>query len=74
MIKFLDNWGISQRNCWIDSCKAKIKELEQQMESCLFSDKWKEYYNLMDRMEQEQETLSKLEEEVYATSPKTMQS
>lgn len=60
MLKFLDTWDRSQKLCWIDSCKAKISELEKQMEACLTKQDFSLYFKINDRLDQEVETLQKL--------------
>lgn len=66
MFKFFDSFHHSQKLCWIDSSKEKIKKLEQQMEDCLECNNFKDYFTLMNRLEQEQDTLEKLMMDVQA--------
>ncbi len=60
MLNFLDSWGRSQKLCWIDSCKAKISELEKIMEDCLIKKDYQVYFKTYNRLDQEIETMQKL--------------
>lgn len=71
MLKFLDSWNLSQKLCWIDSCKAKISELETQLDHCLDQKDFRLYFKIYDRLDQEVETLQNLVKEVSPSLTKT---